>query len=294
MIDEFLSSFTEDLARPSRFDVRLVVPPVLSKIVDSKTLALRCESATLPGRTLSTSEQKIYGPIEKFPYQSSYEDMTLTFIVSQSMIEKTMFNTWFDYINPTNTWNFRFKEDYVAKDLTITQYDMADNEMQTIKLIDAFPISVNQLDLDWSNDNAYHKLSVTFAYTYWEIGQTAQRNHAIGVSKNNMPNLSGNVPNVQPTGVTSPINLQALLEIGSLAMSSGKALTSGNPYAILGVAGAATSIIPSLGSTKTLSSLINSQGRGVLDTSMDQNASIVNSAKNTISGLSNKGDNFNF
>jgi hypothetical protein len=34
-------------------------------------------------------------------------------------------------------------------------------------LVDAFPISVNQLDLDWSSDG-YHKLTVVFAYTYWQ------------------------------------------------------------------------------------------------------------------------------
>jgi len=31
----------------------------------------------------------------------------------------------------------------------------------------AFPINMNQLDLDWSSDSV-HKLTVTFAYTYWE------------------------------------------------------------------------------------------------------------------------------
>ena len=33
--------------------------------------------------------------------------------------------------------------------------------------MDAYPISMNQLDLDWNGDG-YHKLTVTFAYTYWK------------------------------------------------------------------------------------------------------------------------------
>jgi hypothetical protein len=37
----------------------------------------------------------------------------------------------------------------------------------SVTLIDAYPVSVNQLDLDWSNDS-YHKLTVTFAYTKWK------------------------------------------------------------------------------------------------------------------------------
>ena len=31
----------------------------------------------------------------------------------------------------------------------------------------AYPISMNQMDLDWSSDQA-HKLVVTFAYTRWQ------------------------------------------------------------------------------------------------------------------------------
>jgi hypothetical protein len=34
-------------------------------------------------------------------------------------------------------------------------------------LYDAYPVAVNPLSLDWSLDG-YHKLVVTFAYTYWQ------------------------------------------------------------------------------------------------------------------------------
>ena len=43
---------------------------------------------------------------------------------------------------------------------------MSGNLTYNIMLIDAFPIAVSQLDLDWSNDG-YHKFNVVFAYTYW-------------------------------------------------------------------------------------------------------------------------------
>jgi hypothetical protein len=33
-------------------------------------------------------------------------------------------------------------------------------------LQEAFPIDVNQLDMDWSTDS-YHKLTVVFAYKQW-------------------------------------------------------------------------------------------------------------------------------
>jgi hypothetical protein len=275
MIQDFLSSFTDELAKPSRFQVNLNLPPILQQAVDSRTMSLRCESAVLPGRTLATSDLRIYGPSEKFPYQSTYEDVSLTFIVTGSMIEKTLFDNWLNQINPQNSWNFNFKSDYVT-DISITQYDQADNEIHIVNLVEAFPISVNQLDLDWGSDAPYHKLTVTFAYTYWEVQQTATVNHVLGAAKN------------------APFNLTSALQIGALALSSGKALTNGNPYALLSVAGAATSIIPSLGQTSTLSSILNNSGRGALDTALDQGASKVNLNKQSISGLTSKPNKFSF
>jgi hypothetical protein len=274
MIQKFVSSFTDDLAKPSRFEVKINPPSVLRSAISSSTLAFRCENASLPGRTLSTSDLRIYGPTEKYPYQSAYDDITLTFIVTSSMIEKTLFNTWMDYINNPETWNFEYKSNYVT-DILISQFDTSNRETHEVKLVDAFPISINELDLDWGNDAAYHKLSVVFAYTYWEITKTATPSQYTAPIKN-----------------TTGFGLGSLLQIGALAASSGQALKSGNPYALLGVAGAASSIIPSIGGTRTVSSLLNSSGRGVLDTNMDKNASIVNTNKFTISGLTSTSNKF--
>jgi hypothetical protein len=274
-IQEFRSSFEGELAKPSRFHVIINLPASLGSTIDSRTLALRCENAVIPGRTIATSDLRIYGPTEKYPYQSSYEDITLTFICDDSMIEKAAFDAWMEKINPQSSWNFEYKSNY-ASTITIIQFDNSNNEVHKVNLIDAFPIAVNQLDLDWSSDAPYHKLSVVFAYTYWETQATAQVKHAAG------------------SAINSPFNLAAALQIGALAVSSGKALTNGNPYALASVAGAATSIIPSLGGTQTISSLINNSGRGAVDTSLDQGASKLNSDKLTIGGLTSTANKFIF
>jgi hypothetical protein len=163
------SFFRTDLARPSRFDVIIPVPFILigSPLVDSRSLAYRCETAQLPGRTTATTDQKTYGPIEKFPYLATYNDIDITFYVDDDMKQKYLFDAWFDYINPRLNNNYAYKDDY-ATTLTINQYDVSNKKTYSVDLIEAFPISVNQLDLDWSNVDGLHKLSVTFAYTYWK------------------------------------------------------------------------------------------------------------------------------
>lgn len=167
-IKDFLSSFTDDLAKPSRFEVIVKANhPILNSIMSSQDLSLRCENAVIPGRTLETADLRIYGPTEKFPYKTSYEDITLTFICTDgSLVEKQFFNQWMEIVNPSETWNFQYKSTYRAM-ITINQFDNSDNIIHSVHLIDAFPLAVNQLDLDWSSSDTYHKLSVVFAYTYW-------------------------------------------------------------------------------------------------------------------------------
>ena len=166
-INDFKSSFRGDLARPSRFDVLVPVPLTLLQYVgDARLLTYRCESAQLPSRTSATTEQKTYGPIEKLPYLSTYNDIDLTFMVDGDMSQKFIFDAWLDLVNPKTTNNFNYKSEYSTR-MIINQYDVSNKLIYTAELFDAYPISMNQLDLDWASDGV-HKLTVTFAYTKWQ------------------------------------------------------------------------------------------------------------------------------
>lgn len=172
-MNDFLTSFTTDLARPNRFECLMTVPGGVDRLggilTDNRYLALRCEAAELPGRSFATHDQKIYGPIEKFPYQQSYNDITLTYIVDETMSIKLLFDSWMDLISPaygTGNYNYEYKDNYKT-DITINQYDVRAQLIYSVNLMHAFPIAVNQLDLDWSSDG-HHKLAVVFAYTYYD------------------------------------------------------------------------------------------------------------------------------
>ena len=165
-IADFKASFSKDLARPSRFDVNVPIPIGLLPYREiGRTLRMRCENAELPGRSISTTTMKIYGVEEKFPYQTAYNDISLTFIVGDDMAEKKFFDAWLNWINPTINYNLKYKADY-AVPLTVNQYDVKNELSYSVTMLDTFPIAVNQLDLDWSSDG-HHKLTVTFAYTSW-------------------------------------------------------------------------------------------------------------------------------
>ncbi len=165
-IADFKASFSKELARPSKFDVNIPIPlGMIPYRSTSRMLTMRCENAELPGRTIATTSMKIYGVEEKFPYMSSYNDLSLTFIVSDDMQEKLFFDAWLNWINPNTSYNIKYKQDYSVA-LRINQYDVQNKVSYSVDLVDAYPIAVNGLDLNWSADG-YHKLTVTFAYTSW-------------------------------------------------------------------------------------------------------------------------------
>jgi hypothetical protein len=169
-IQKFKSSFKYDPAKQNSFDVNITLPPNLPSLgVTSRDLTFKCQMAELPGRTMATIEQKTYGPVEKFPYMTMFNDIDLTFIIEDDMLNKAFFDNWMNYISPLSTNNYKYKSDYCCN-MIINQYDLTGKISYSVELIESFPLSVNQLSLDWSSDD-YHKLTVTFAYTRWEPRQ---------------------------------------------------------------------------------------------------------------------------
>ena len=196
-------------AKPSRFEVILPIPQYISNFVgssileslvnlpnsiiasitditntnpteeQSKTsnaslsryLALQCETAELPGKTLMTLDAKVYGPIFKVPYMSQYGDTNLTFICTNDFYERKLFDRWIEAINPTDTNNLRYAKGEKTRYMTnikIIQYDDFIKQIFAIELIDAFPIGIAAQPLSWAEDT-FHRLSVQFAYQKYRV-----------------------------------------------------------------------------------------------------------------------------
>jgi len=142
--------------------------PIGANSTLSRYLALQCEAAELPGRTIMTQDAKVYGPTYKVPYQSQYGDgtMTLTFICTNEFWERKLFDRWLEAINPSDTNNVRFPKDEATRYMTpikVIQYDDFIKQIYAVELMDAYPIGISAQALSWSDDN-FHRLQVQFAY----------------------------------------------------------------------------------------------------------------------------------
>lgn len=179
-INDFRSALgrDRDLAKASRFAVQI---GKISNLFND--LIYMCETAELPGRALVLNDYRYYGPNFKMPHQSEYTEINFSFYVRDLMKEKELFDNWMAYINPKNSYNFRFRNEY-STDVYIYQYSevatfvenpgrgnegsLQTKSIATYKTIlrQAYPINVQPLPLSWAEDNI-HRLQVTFAYTDW-------------------------------------------------------------------------------------------------------------------------------
>jgi hypothetical protein len=132
----------------------------------TRYLALQCETAELPGKTLLTADVKIYGPTFKVPYQKQFQDINLGFLCTNDFYERKLFDQWIEAIMPASSNNLRYPKDDETRYLTnikIIQYDDFIKQIYAVELMDAFPIGIASQPLSWSDDS-FHRLSVQFAY----------------------------------------------------------------------------------------------------------------------------------
>jgi hypothetical protein len=212
MLSEFLADInSKSYSKASHFDVRFQLPRALtsgagqggSALITNRDIAIRCESADLPGRQLVTIDNKVYGPIYKTAYQSLFTDLNLTFLETKDMDFRYAFERWMEYIHPTLGSNDVEYYDSYTVPMTITQYDIVGDmdirryrgklvgtkykKTLTYNIYEAFPVNINQLTGSWSDDG-FHKLQVSFAY----------RRH--GIVQEKVPGFQNRIP---PAPVTS-------------------------------------------------------------------------------------------
>lgn len=150
----------------------------------TRYLALQCETAELPGKTIQTEDVKIYGPTFKVPYQTQYQETSLTFLCTNEFYERKLFDRWLEAIMPTDTNNLRFPKGSTSKyltQITVTQFDDVIKQIYAVKLIDAFPISIAAQPLSWAEEG-FHRMTVQFAYQRFETVYEGNYNFGSAVS----------------------------------------------------------------------------------------------------------------
>ena len=130
-----------------------------------KNLMLRCESVTLPGQNMSSTIDDIrVGPCREHIFNVTYAPITAVFLADKALNEKRFFEDW-QSLMFNRDFQLKYYEDYV-EDMTIKQLDARGNEVYGVRLIDAFPKTVTQMDLSYA-DAEMSRITVEIVFYKW-------------------------------------------------------------------------------------------------------------------------------
>ena len=175
----------QDYARPNRFEVHIFRPPGAHSsggnitnpaagstgLFDNRAMqgiSMRCESISMPFRTLSTTEDaNIYGPTREIVSGVSYAgNIDLTFQSHGDLTERVFFEEWQKQAFDESSWTLNYYKDYISE-VQIFLLNMKDERVYGVVLHEAFPTTINGVDLSQDGDGII-KTGVSMAFRWWE------------------------------------------------------------------------------------------------------------------------------
>ena len=135
-------------------------------IQDPRDMFLLCQSCTMPGKRILTTEATHNHHNTKKPYSAATDEVTMTFLLTNDYYIKKYFDMWQEMIVDTRKEHYKtfYKNEY-STDVTIQQLSASNNVVPgyTIKLENAYPIQVGAIELSEANEGLL-ELSITWEY----------------------------------------------------------------------------------------------------------------------------------
>lgn len=161
-----------NLARPTRFEALVPVPPALSSVFtaqENRLVSLFCESTAFPPQIIGVRQQRIYGPLYPRPFGVEYggEGLPMSFYLDQQMDVKAFFDAWITKIVDPKQYFVYYPKEY---SVNITLYQLNERNSSTYSVIieNAFPRSITLVELNHGNQNQISRLNVVFAFRRWK------------------------------------------------------------------------------------------------------------------------------
>ena len=148
---------------------------------DPRDISMLCQSASIPGRQITTFETNDRDAARKIPYGYLDMEVSATFLLTEDYYMKTIFDNWMQVVFNTSDYHPAYKDEFVT-DVRIQQLDHKNNPIYGVVLEAAYPTSITDITLDNSATDSIGTFTVVFSYDKWEkesgleslIGQIGQ------------------------------------------------------------------------------------------------------------------------
>ena len=162
-IDEFVANIgSGGFTHTNRYELTLQ-PPLGLFFGSSRFLKFRVASVTMPGKTISTTETKIYGPVRMAPYTTTYDQLTFNLYLNEKLSERDWFENWFHQVIDYNTHKVSYYTDYIAKEANLITYNQSNEKTHKAIFTDLFPITIGPVEYAYGNEEVA-QCQITMTY----------------------------------------------------------------------------------------------------------------------------------
>lgn len=149
----------------SQYQFELIIPNVPGG-GDGRSIAVTCQTTSLPGKSLDDVTSTLHGIDLKFAGRPMYSHtLQAQFLVVRDMKTNQAIRDWMNYARSIKNTAGTYKTQYSTQ-ATMLVYDAAQAVVRTITLYGFFPQTMDDQAVDGSS-SAPVTLSTTFAYDYW-------------------------------------------------------------------------------------------------------------------------------
>ncbi len=205
-LNEFISAIkSTGLARSNRFSVNIPFP--VAADTDPRQVLILCDSASLPGVTIGTAQQRFWGELREIPYEALYDNVELSFYVDTNLGVKNLFEKWLGLIRNPETRTFNYYANYITDiDIYIHPIDNSEDSVHVVTLHEAYPKILKPVSLDYGNKDVM-KYSVSMNYKWFTTSF---------MSRSEATSLLGNIVNDPLGSVTGDIPITTTGNVGGV------------------------------------------------------------------------------
>jgi hypothetical protein len=181
-IADFKAQLIGGGARPNQFRVDLTFPSyvTLGAIAGLQGQFL-CKATTLPTSTVENIAMQYRGRQINLAGERTFEQWNVTIYNDTSFNIRNAFEIWSNGIQNNATTEGRTNPRDYQVDMAVNQLDRNGAQVKTYKFVDAYPIAIGAIGLDYETTNQIETFDVTFQYNYW-TSDTSTSGSAFGAS----------------------------------------------------------------------------------------------------------------
>lgn len=164
-----MENYNLNKASPDKFQIVFPIFPVMEEVQKSREITLNIFGNIIPGVSHQDNEEHWMGALHHRPVGNlEYNQYTVSFMVDENWENWYFLYKWMEFIN-NNKDKFATAKPDLVSDSNVLIKDDFNNLVLIFTLYHMFPLSLEDVSLEYRNGESFLESSCSFVYDYYEV-----------------------------------------------------------------------------------------------------------------------------